>query len=147
MGAFRKKLQARNRVLIAGMVTGVLLSVIMVLWQGSRLKAMPDFIQGFEMGTVMGMLLSLSGLIFLNLHTMRSPERMRKLLIEETDERNQMIQQKIGAVGYSLAMYSLTIATIVAGFIDTTVYFTLLASLLFIVLLKAALKLYYRTRY
>lgn len=74
-------------------------------------------------------------------------ERLKKLYIEETDERAKYISSKIGCKGLTVVMLSLLLAGIIAGYFNITVFITLIAAAVFCALVTVSLKLYYNKKY
>lgn len=90
-----------------------------------------DFVQGFDLGIFSAVVVvSIFGAVS-NALTLRSEEKMKKLYIKETDERQALIKQKSGSTAFYIILYSLILATIASGFLNTTVFFTLLAAVIF----------------
>lgn len=145
MDAFRKKLRARQFMLICG----TLLSCVAIFF-GRRLAGsghVPDFIAGFQMG----LCLALVGVLVFFLQrtgaALENPDKMKKLYIAETDERALFIRQQTGSTGMLIVMFGLVLATCVAGFFSSTVFFTLLGACLFVTLVFGGLKVYFKNRY
>ncbi|MCL1886262.1 MAG: hypothetical protein FWF98_05895, partial [Dehalococcoidia bacterium] len=70
----------------------------------------------------------------------RDPERLKRLYISETDERNILIKQKTDSVGMSIVMYVVAIAAAIAGNDSEPVFYTLLFTLVFVTLVHLLLK-------
>lgn len=106
-----------------------------------------DFIFGFQVG------------IFITLQTMllipiakygialKNESKLKKLYVEENDERRKLIQDKIGGVGFNFTLGTIATTTVVAGFFYQIVFATLLGVLIFMALLKGFLKMYYRNKF
>lgn len=106
-----------------------------------------DHLLGFRMGVQTGLFLAILLLVIVYsvryARALRSDSRLEAMYIEETDERNRFIQDKIGGVGYNAAMILMAVGVVVSGFFDGTVFFTLLAATAAMAFLKAGLKVYY----
>ncbi|MFD1178972.1 hypothetical protein ACFQ3W_22085 [Paenibacillus puldeungensis] len=76
-----------------------------------------------------------------------SEDRLKKMYIEMNDERSKLIKDKIGGMGFNFSIAVVATATIVSGFFHQLVFVTLLAVLIFLVTVKAVLKLYYKKKY
>lgn len=74
-------------------------------------------------------------------------EKLRKLYIEETDERKEYISSKIGVNGLVIIMLSLLLGGIIAGYFNMTVFVTLIAAAIFCALMTLGLKIYYNKKY
>lgn len=97
----------------------------------------------FTLGVYTGTLF----LVVINLRkymlAMKYEENFKQLYIQETDERHQYIVAKTGGSAINIIIFSLALASIIAGFFSETIFFTLLGSVLFVALVKGSLKIYY----
>ena len=82
-----------------------------------------------------------------NVRALRDPDRLNKLHIAETDERNIFIQQKTGSIGINIVIFGLAIGTIVTGSYNPQAFFAFLISLLFVIAVRVFLTVYYRNMY
>jgi len=82
-----------------------------------------------------------------NIKALRDPDRLNKLRIDETDERNIFIQQKTGSIGINIVIFGLAMGTIVTGSNNPQAFFAFLISLLFVIAVRVFLTVYYRNRY
>jgi Kef-type K+ transport system membrane component KefB len=85
-------------------------------------------------------------ILVIYIRALRNDGRLQELFISETDERNILIRSKTGGMAINIIMAALALATIISGIFNEVVYFTLLITLLFVVLFKGTLKLYYRKK-
>lgn len=109
-------------------------------------KELAGTIRSFQVGLFIGFELIFVFYIGKYRKAIKSEALLNRLYIEENDERNKLIQDKIGRTGFNFVMAGVGTATIVSGFINQTVFFTLLAVLLFVALVKGSLKIYYRKK-
>ena len=147
MEAFKKTIKNRIAVMSVFNCTAVCLIVlantgIIPIAHGERM----DFIRGFLTGLIIAFELLFVVYIALYGRMLKNEEALRKQYIRETDERNQAIQEKIGGIGYQFLPILLLTTTVVSGFFNQTVFFTLLVCTFAVILFKAALKLYYRNK-
>lgn len=103
-----------------------------------------DFIRGFQLGIFSAMVGATVVRILIYNAALRNETKLRKLHIEETDERNQLIALKAGGFASLVELIVSVLATLVAGFFSNTVFFTLLGVVLFIVFLRLITKLVYQ---
>ncbi|HBZ40775.1 MAG TPA: hypothetical protein DEO50_02605 [Erysipelotrichaceae bacterium] len=103
-----------------------------------------DFIRGFQLGIFAAMVSATVVRILIYNAALRDDDKLRKLHIEETDERNQLIALKAGGFASLVELIVSVLATLVAGFFSNTVFFTLLGVVLFIVFLRLITKLVYQ---
>jgi|LSQX01.2.fsa_nt_gb uncharacterized membrane protein len=142
MEKYRARIKKRLVVMSITILVVVAMYLVFSLYRGS-LPPIPDFIKGFHAGAFVGVAFMLMFLVGKYFMCLRKEESLRKLYIEENDERTKMIMQKSGAIGMVICMIGLAIATIVAGFLDKTVFLSLLGALLFISLVRGFIKIYY----
>ncbi len=141
MENFKKTLQ--RRIALTALYCG-LTALFLVLGNllGRRFQA-SDFAVGFATGAFTGIELVMVYYMSKYLGALKDESKLKALYIEETDERTRYIQSKIGGVGINVILGGLGLATVVSGFLNQTVFLTLMAALIFALLVKGALKLYY----
>lgn len=149
MEEFKKKLQSRQLLLTSGLLFACCAIIFSNRFaQASAFKeSTQDFIDGFQMGIVTAILGALVFFIVRNIYASRSPDRLRKRYIAETDERKLFIRQKSGSIGMDITLYGLAVGAAVAGNLNAMVFFTLLGACLFVSSVRGFLKLYYRIKY
>lgn len=103
-----------------------------------------DFIRGFQLGIFSAMVGATVVRILIYNAALQNETKLRKLHIEENDERNQLIALKAGGFASLVELIVSVLATLVAGFFSTTVFFTLLGVVLFIVFQRLITKLVYQ---
>lgn len=115
-------------------------------WSPFPQRHMSDFMRGFQAGMVLGLLgCGLLALISTIL-TCRNPEKLRKAYVEETDERTQLISRKaFSVVGWAL-FFVLPPAVITASFFSNAIYLTLLAIMLFFIVVLMISLVYYKRK-
>ena len=149
MDKFKKKLQGQQLLL----VTGLLCACCAVLLtrnyekESSTSEYLQGFIEGFQTGIIVALVGALIFFISRNFMAVNVPERLKKLYISETDERKLFIKQKSGSVGMNIVMYGLAVGTATSGNINDTAFFSLLSACIFVAIVRAFLKLYYRKKY
>ena len=74
---------------------------------------------------------------------LENEELLKKLYIEENDERLKHINTKIGGTGINIFILLLVLAMLISNYFNKTIFFTLLAVTLSVVGIKIILKLYY----
>ncbi len=99
----------------------------------------PDFIGGFLSGLVIVALFYVGKRV----KALKNEAELKKLYIEEHDERNIAVKAKAGATGVLIILIGLTVAMLVASGIDKMAFFTLLGSTLFVAFVMAITKVYY----
>lgn len=147
MDTFKKQLRSRQMLLAAGLM----IACSAVTLTGGNNPVLPDFFKGFVDGFQVGLLAVLLGATIFNMIriqiAVRNPEKLKKLYVAETDERKLFIQQKAGSMGFTIVIFGLVLATIVAGNYNITVFFTLLGATVFVEMVGGFLKIFYKFKY
>jgi len=73
--------------------------------------------------------------------------KLKKLYNEEHDERNQFIKQKAGFPVMTAAGVMLIVGGVAAGYINSTVSYTMAACGIFILMFQLALKFFFSRKY
>jgi len=104
-----------------------------------------------QIGFVTGLCIALEVLILGYLTKLffssRSENGLKKLAVSEGDERKALILQKTSRVGIVIYAVGLGLATVVASFINETVFMTLMGVLTFMALIKIILRVYFQRKY
>lgn len=136
----------KNRIILQSIYVSIVLLLIVFgvfdMVTGST-KNVADFISGFNFGICISV--ELVAVYYMTKYTkaLNNEELLKKLYVEENDERNKMIQTKIGGIAIDIILGGVIIATIVAGYFNEVIFFTLLGVTAFMVLTKLCLKIYY----
>lgn len=130
MEKFKEKVRTRINSLSL-LLTGTGLIYLVLMLNRDRLPVLPDFIQGFHMGIFISLELAFVFFVSKYLKAVKSDTELKKLYIVENDERKGLIIQKAGSLGLGVIFCGLGIATVIAGFFNTLVFFTLLGALAF----------------
>ena len=152
MDTFRKKVKVRVAAGGVMLIIGAAFVIMIVLF-GERITRaegpgfLRDFAFGFSFGLICAFLVVAVFYISRSFAALSNEEKLKKLYIGETDERNLLIQQKIGKIGLNASMIGLFIGASVSAYFDLTLFFTLAGTCLFVSAIKSALKLYYRNKY
>ncbi len=142
MEKYKKKIQIRT-ILMSFVMIGLAVFYFVFPIYRKALPQIPDFIRGFHTGAFVGVELAMVFFIVRFFVSLRTEESLKKLYIQENDERSKMILQKSGALGMGICMLGMAAGTVVAGFVNTTVFFSLLSALIFISLVRGCIKIYY----
>jgi len=78
---------------------------------------------------------------------LENDEKLKKMYNEEHDERTQFIRQKSGFPFFTAAAAALIVGGVVAGYINSTVSYTMGACGILIILYQLALKFYFKRKY
>lgn len=145
MKAFKKKVQTRIWI-FSLLAVGVVLLYIGFLIYRPQLPVLSSFVKGFHQGIFLGLEVIIVGFLVRNVRAIKSEDALRKLHIEETDERTGQIIQNAATLGISIVLFGLALATAVAGFFNMIAFLTLLGTLLFMLILFFSLWGYYAKR-
>lgn len=145
MTAYRGQIKARMGWLVTGMVASVaIIAVVMVFFGKWDTGTWAEgYILGVQVGLFFAMALIMARFLMKYSRALKNDAALDALYRSETDERNRYIQDKTGGIGMNIVIGMLGMATILAGFFNQTVFFTLLGSLAAVVFVKAGLKGYY----
>lgn len=106
-----------------------------------------DFVLGLQTGIFIGTI----AMILLKMKKLWAASRdetaLKRLYIEEKDERRQLIEQKANSFSLQAILLLTSLAAVVSGFIDVTVSITLFAVLAMVALVGIIAKLYYSRKY
>lgn len=142
MERFRKN--TRNTMLLMSIVMTILLiGYLLMIKNYEKFPSLSIDIISFQGGVLIGMTLLFLIDVFKKVRVLRDEELLKKLYIKEKDERRMMIMQKTGSIGINICILGLGISTIISGFFNETVFFTLLATTMFTALVKGVFKIYY----
>ncbi len=98
-----------------------------------------------------GILVLLEGYIGLKIHKyikiLGSVDFAQAEIIKRNDERNKFINLKTESMTIKICIYTLGIALIVTAFINRFIFYTILVSVLFAVIVYLFVKLYYTKKY
>ena len=142
MEEFKKKLKTQQ--LLSTMVLTSSLAVYCLL--RFLTKDVSDFAQGLTTGFWIAIeVLALVNTVRL-LVTLRNEEEIKKLYIQEKDERNIAIQKETSQKSSVINVIVLGLAVLVAGFFDIKVSVTLFVVLSVSALITIAVNLYYRKK-
>lgn len=145
------KMQLRKR--IPFIWTGCVVSIVLVAFITYFAMVSTDesfeggFIMGAQAGLFFALVAVLAGTAMRYIRALRDDAALKKLYIEQTDERARFIRDKIGGIGLNLSLGLLAMGVVISGFFDRTVFFTLLVALASAVFVKAGLKIYCRVKF
>ena len=146
------KMNLKKRLTLMMMFNGVAV-IFMVLTgiYGSMIASsnadIADMIHGFQAGIFVGMQIIMIKFITKYKRALNNEGELRKLYIEENDERTKLIKDKIGGVGFNFSLGMIVTAAIIAGFFNQIVFITLSATMFFMALVKGFLKVYYKNKF
>lgn len=141
MGDFKKTLKKR-----IGFISIYNSIVLLLLLKGIfhiATKSNTIHIANFNLGICIGIQLILLYYLAQYKKALKDEDSLKKLYILENDERSKYIAEKIGEKSINITILGLGLATMISGYFNDTIFFTLLATLVFSALVKVFFKIYY----
>ena len=143
---YEKTLKARRNLSVLGIVLGLVVLVIVNLWKPEADLAFADFLKGVYTGTGIGLML-FSALFWVKVRQLlKDPELQKKTRIQEQDERQTLIAMKTSSSALLILIGLEYFALLLSGMFNATVFFTLLAVLIAVLVVMIGCKLYYSRR-
>lgn len=102
-----------------------------------------DFISGFQIGLFVAFAMCLVASITYIGTALKDDKKLKEMYIKETDERNIKISEMTGVKLQQSLCFPLMFATIIAGYFNAEIFFTLLGVVLFISIVTIARKIYF----
>jgi hypothetical protein len=141
----------KRRLALMGVFNGLAIVFIVITALYGRVaegsENLAGMIRGFQFGIFLGLQLLILVLMGQYIRALRSEKAFKKLYIAENDERRKLIQDKIGGTGFNFILGVIATASVIAGFVNQTVFVTLLGVAIFIAVVKGCLKIYYRNKF
>ena len=142
MTKFREALRKKNMRLSVGMAI-LSFFYIYLIRKSAAFATVNDFVAGYTTGIYIA-----SGVLFVysiakNMKALNSDKELKKQYIKATDERTRLIQYKLGETSLYVFLFILLLATILSGFYNLIVFYTLLSVLGLLILLLVLLKVYF----
>ena len=143
---YEKTLKARRNLSVLGIVLGLVVLVIVNLWKPEADLAFADFLKCVYTGTGIGLML-FSSLFWVKVRKLlKDPELQKKTRIQEQDERQTLIAMKTSSSALLILIGLEYFALLLSGMFNATVFFTLLAVLIAVLVVMIGCKLYYSRR-
>lgn len=93
-------------------------------------------LNGLRGGVIVGFVLYLIVTFIKNMLAIRNEEKLKKLYVEENDERALAISEHSSQVTFNITVYIILIACVITGLYSAVISLTLLAVWIFIVLIR-----------
>lgn len=140
MVSYKKELQ--NRLIFAGIYCAIVLifSVVIIF------NNINDIATAFTLGFAFGIEAVVIVFMVKYRNALKSEDTLKKLYIEENDERRKHVNSMVGGIGINICLLVFALAMLISNYFNKTVFFTLLAATLFIALLKIVLVTYYNKK-
>lgn len=103
-------------------------------------------LKGFQYGVIAGLMgVALFFIIYYG-RGAGSDECARKIYIRENDERNKLIKEKAGIRFYFINVFFLAVASVIAGYFDHIVFFTLVGTIYLQIFIMLGSKIYWKIK-
>lgn len=106
-----------------------------------------DFLTGYRLGAFIGLEGCLAVYLISVIATLRSEKRLRKMWIQDNDERKQAIASKASASTWVASLVCLTAGLIVSSFFSMTVFLTLIGVLMIMLICFVVSMIVYQSKY
>jgi len=145
MEEFKKSIKTRLTRSIISTVAAI--GIVLLCYVNYKISGITghveSFMRGYQTGLVMAGVLLGAMHIYNLCKALKSEERLRKMYIKESDERDRAIKNKIAYTGFWTTVPTLLVASIAAGFYSITVFVTLMSVLLFMLVIALIYKCVY----
>ncbi|WP_340030462.1 hypothetical protein NSQ20_17855 [Paenibacillus sp. FSL K6-1122] len=142
MDKYKIKVKTRKNVLSLVAAATLLIYVGLIFYRGG-LPDLPSFIKGFHTGAFIGVEVAVAFFLVRYIKASNNEAELKKQYIEENDERSVMILQRAGTLSTAIILIGMGIASVIAGFFNPLIFYTLLTCLLFVLIVFFALWMYY----
>ncbi|MGE6663841.1 hypothetical protein [Paenibacillus xylanexedens] len=133
MDKYKIKVKTRKNVLSLVAAATLLIYVGLIFYRGG-LPDLPSFIKGFHTGAFIGVEVAVAFFLVRYIKASNNEAELKKQYIEENDERSVMILQRAGTLSTAIILIGLGIASVIAGFFNPLIFYTLLTCLLFVLI-------------
>ncbi|WP_315372660.1 hypothetical protein MKY95_17290 [Paenibacillus sp. FSL P4-0176] len=142
MDKYKIKIKTRKNVLSLVAAATLLIYVGLIFYRGG-LPDLPSFIKGFHTGAFIGVEVAVAFFLVRYIKASNNEAELKKQYIEENDERSVMILQRAGTLSTAIILIGLGVASVIAGFFNPLIFYTLLTCLLFVLIVFFALWMFY----
>jgi len=132
------------------MIVTILIAALVILMHFFVMKSVngaSGYLFSFLEGGVIGLDLGALGFMLRYRKALDDDEKLKKLYNEEHDERMQFIRQKTGIPLFTIAGAALIVGGLVAGYVNSTVSYTMGVCGIFVILYQLVLKFYFAKKY
>ena len=140
MENFKRKL--RNRIIITVIYCVIVLALTIV----AAITDFNDSATAFNLGFGTGIGAVAVFFMIKYCGALKNEEKLKKLYIEEHDERQKHVDALVGRTGINIIILLFVLAMLVSHYFSRTIFYTLLAATLFTVAVKAILGVYYNKK-
>ena len=143
MKNFRKQAKITLKIYIAVLAASILLFVVFnAVEAAGGANNSSTFGRGFCAGVIAFMAIN----ILRYAAALKNDEKLKKLYISATDEREKLICEKSDSSAFKTILCIVVLSAMVASFYSDMVFYTLIAVMLTILLVKEGFSFYYRKK-
>ncbi|GAK40526.1 hypothetical protein PUW24_19810 [Paenibacillus urinalis] len=142
MEKYKIQVTTRKNALLLIAAAMLLIYAGLVFYRGG-LPELPSFIKGFHTGAFIGVELCIVFFLVKYRKASKNEAELKKLYIEENDERNAVILQSASSLSMVIILVGLGMASVIAGFFNTMIFYTLMAALFFVLIVFFVLWIYF----
>lgn len=147
MEKFRKEIKTERSMCAIYMGTLVCFMGANGIFWGRTAEHISSFIHGFGIGLALAILGVMFGKTVKGNRLLKNEEELKKEYIARTDERNKKIEAESGGVYGMLVVWGLLLATVIAGYFNGIVFFSLLGASVFAIVAKIIMKIRAKEKY
>lgn len=142
MNAYKGRMRIRMSLVSFAAAAAALIFIVLTIYR-DHLPVLPSFIKGFHIGAFVGFQLIAVWYLGKCMRVRKDETELKKMYIAENDERSGLIIRNASTLGMSIVLIGLAVAAIVSGFFSVTVFFALIGSLFFVLIVFYVLWIYY----
>ncbi|MDE6710353.1 MAG: hypothetical protein K2J76_07675 [Oscillospiraceae bacterium] len=144
MENIRKQAKKTLKIYIAILIASILLFVVFnAVEAAGGANNSSTFGRGFCAGVIAFMAIN----ILRYASALKNDEKLKKLYISATDEREKLICEKSDVSAFKVILCIVVLSAMVASFYSDMVFYTLIAVMLTIIFVKAGFRFYYRRKF
>ncbi len=144
MENFRKQARRTLKIYIAVLITAIVLWVVFTAVEAAGgANNSSNFGRGFCVGAIAFMAVNIARYSA----ALKDDEKLKKLYIYATDEREKLICEKSDSSSFKAILCIIVLAAMVASFYSDTVFYTLISVMMTVMFVKAGFRFYYRRRF
>lgn len=150
MEDFRKQVQKTLNIYRAVLIAAIIVLAVLNIIEITALfgeESSNDLSNGFGTGACASIITLMIISVCRYSAALKNDEKLKKLYILETDERERLIYEKTNSASFRTVIILLGFAAMVASFFSKTIFYTIVAIIMVIAFVQAAFKFYYRRKY
>lgn len=150
MEDFRKQVQKTLNIYRAVLIAAIIVLAVLNTIEITALfgeESTNDLSNGFGTGACASIITFMIICVCRYSAALKNDEKLKKLYILETDERERLIYEKTNSASFRTVIILLGFAAMAASFFSRTIFYTIVAIIMVIAFVQAVFKFYYRRKY